>query len=1108
MLGKIVKRSKELSSSLGVAPPVAPLAVKEKKTQAQMRKDRAQMRLMENALDLHEISAVQFSFYSTQEIDNMAELTVSNSNPNGLNSVRDPRFGPIDDSSSCQTCGRDIAHCRGHYGKIIIPKLMNPHCVPHIIHILSIVCNTCGKLLFTRKELESREKILSLPAAKRIQKMHEIIDSLQTKICPNAQATDKSGKKRPPGESCSINPTYISYTDNKHTYTLSYTYPGGTEKSFAPRKPTDIWNILNIISDEDCRLMGFQPFTHPRNMIIERIIVIPYNARPDTYQGGGTAPDSLTIAYQDVVKYASDYFNSKDERKRIDAISNLYNKILTMFVNSDGHGTNGNNIISSFKDRVQGKTAIVRFSIMGKRVNYGGRTVIAPGHNIKANEVGIPIHMTPKLTRPILVTKENLKELQEKYNNKMITAIKHISGPKAGIKTPVDDRHEKYYPKYTLTPGDEVSRWLQDGDYIIANRQPSLSKFSMLKFNAKILNERVARLPLACTKAFNADFDGDEMNFHVCQTIEAYAEADHIIGIEHNIIGHDNRPIIGPVYDSLTGIYLLTLPATIHKDFSIDFYRAIESEIENLEKEISKEEANYKNSISEQKSLLQKLAHLSISPSLKVKMEALLLELKTINDTIPNRDLITEAYYRRRKDPKAYQELIQGLDGNASKEALSIMREFNIENPFGLEERIVNSIVKKGFLEYQKQEIIKNLSILENEISKLAEATRNLHKLLKSKKEDLRLYSKGIILDKIVFDRAIAMNASLPQMKTLRARLEKHSVPWGSAAALASSCFPENFQYEKEDEDEDGEINHVKIEDGILLSGYLEKNNIGISDGSIIAEMVKSHGGKVTMEFISSIQFIIAEYLQNRGFTIGYFDCAIIDKEFLKAVKSEIVRTEVSLSGLMIKPRDATMAQKQEREINQVLESYTNTIKKLAKDYLTRNKENAMLVMTKSGAKGSMTNITQISVSVGQQRIEGKRPQPSLPGYRCLPIFKPGDTDPRARGFVYNSYNSGLDPGEFYFHLQGSREGVIDTSVNTAKTGDLQHKLIKAQEDIAIAPDGSVRSTDGAIVQFVYLNGFDPTRLMGVHISGSKVPFPCNLNILAMRANKKLNKVQ
>jgi len=129
--------------------------------------------------------------------------------------------------------------------------------------------------------------------------------------------------------------------------------------------------------------------------------------------------------------------------------------------------------------------------------------------------------------------------------------------------------------------------------------------------------------------------------------------------------------------------------------------------------------------------------------------------------------------------------------------------------------------------------------------------------------------------------------------------------------------------------------------------------------------------------------------------------------------------------------------------------------------------DNAGIVMTRTGARGSSLNIGQMSACVGQQSVRGKR---ILRGYqgRALPHFRSGDPAPKARGFVYSSYQSGLDVTEFFFHAMGGREGLVDTAVRTQQSGYMQRRLINALEHIRLEYDSTVRNSAGDIIQFQY----------------------------------------
>ncbi|MEM2688349.1 MAG: DNA-directed RNA polymerase subunit A'', partial [Candidatus Bathyarchaeia archaeon] len=133
-------------------------------------------------------------------------------------------------------------------------------------------------------------------------------------------------------------------------------------------------------------------------------------------------------------------------------------------------------------------------------------------------------------------------------------------------------------------------------------------------------------------------------------------------------------------------------------------------------------------------------------------------------------------------------------------------------------------------------------------------------------------------------------------------------------------------------------------------------------------------------------------------------------------------------------------------------------------------------IMTRTGARGSSLNIGQMSACVGQQAVRGKRVMRGYLG-RTLPHFKFGDPSPKARGFVYSSYQKGLDAIEFFFHAMGGREGLVDTAVRTQQSGYMQRRLINALEHLRLEYDGTVRSSIGDIIQFKYgEDGVDPAK--------------------------------
>lgn len=116
---------------------------------------------------------------------------------------------------------------------------------------------------------------------------------------------------------------------------------------------------------------------------------------------------------------------------------------------------------------------------------------------------------------------------------------------------------------------------------------------------------------------------------------------------------------------------------------------------------------------------------------------------------------------------------------------------------------------------------------------------------------------------------------------------------------------------------------------------------------------------------------------------------------------------------------------------------------------------------------------------VGQQAISGSR-VPNGFSDRSLPHYEKCLKAPSAKGFVGNSFYSGLVSPEFYFHTTGGREGLVDTAVKTAETGYMQRRLVKSLEDLCLHYDMTVRNSVGDIVQVLYGgDGLDPTYMEG-----------------------------
>ncbi|KAJ1562028.1 hypothetical protein HK405_000629 [Cladochytrium tenue] len=281
-----------------------------------------------------------------------------------------------------------------------------------------------------------------------------------------------------------------------------------------------------------------------------------------------------------------------------------------------------------------------------------------------------------------------------------------------------------------------------------------------------------------------------------------------------------------------------------------------------------------------------------------------------------------------------------------------------------------------------------------------------------------------------------------------------------------------------------------------IMSGVIDKSIIGAENKkSLFYTVLRDCGAVAAAECMNRVAKLSARWLANQGFSIGIDDVQPGDN--LKSHKESMVEEayrkcddfiRMSLAGELPSQPGSTDEQTLESEISRVLSKVREDVGNTCMTEL--NKYNAPLIMALCGSKGSKINVSQMVACVGQQIISGNRiPNGFLD--RSLPHFPKNSKLPAAKGFVRNSFYSGLAPPEFFFHAVSGREGLVDTAVKTAETGYMQRRLMKAHEDLTAHYDLSVRNSTGGVVQFTYGDdGLDPAK---IEASVQPVDFARNL---------------
>lgn len=558
--------------------------------------------------ELREIDEITFGIYSPEEVMKMSVCKIDNAKKSGIGSVYDPRMGTTDSTEECRTCKQNATNCPGHFGHIELEEpVVHPLYYKRVTNFLNCFCTKCYRLLITKDQIF----LSGINRLKGERRFKHIIEKLKkVDIC--CQPTGEFDENGEP-IICGKDHALVKFTTSDSSYSMVYLDNKSKSKTSVVLSTEEIKKILDNIPDSDVELIGFDPkLVHPRNFIITVLPVCPPCDRPYVKADGKTCDDDLTIQYTEIIKANNNLCEEDTEKKvrrkreqteqdRAKARASLRFRILTTFNNGQGkakHTTNGR-AIKGIKERLTGKDGQIRNNMMGKRCDQTGRTVIGPDPTLKMGELAVPEDMTKILTVPVRVNKYNFQQMQDLVNSgKVKTIIKpddetvieikrfrrgtrlmhgdiiHRAGELITVQNGRElvqegdqvERDGEFLTKlkaanrdYKIDIGYTVNRPLQDGDYVLLNRQPTLHKASMMAMKILIKPHKTLRMNLACTKPFNADFDGDEMNIHVPQSLEAQAELRMLSAAQWNIISaQSSKPNMAIVQDSLLGAYRMT----------------------------------------------------------------------------------------------------------------------------------------------------------------------------------------------------------------------------------------------------------------------------------------------------------------------------------------------------------------------------------------------------------------------------------------------------------------------------------------------------------------------------------------------------------------------
>lgn len=970
------------------------------------------LRQIESSVPEAIIESIKFDLYSSDVINQIAVMEMKNASLEGTESVNDPRLGVIG-RGTCPTCQRGADGCPGHLGKISLPfAIINPFFVRQVISVLNCVCNSCGGLLLSKEAINSiihrrpspdRRLRLIEAASKKvkcknsgsIQSKEEtvMIDGVPTKVI---------------SAPCKPNPIFVSNVSDENITVMIEI----AKHVYSPMDVKEIIQIFQNITEEDAALLGFEG-SHPLKFIIYSRKpsgnitggfwpILPIQARYPTEVNGLKRPHAYTDQYiklfQEIqkaspgdktkerkIEYRPDILESEQPKDVTDWMKKIRMYIKNFGLDDNSVSGKRKNKVVSLKTELTGRHGIIRENLMGKRVNNTGRSVIGPDPHIRSYQIKVPLTIAKKMNSRERVTADN----RERITN--LLRIGHIVYlyPKGNLDhrvniTPENQGHRR------IKIGDIVDRWLENGDYIVYNRQPTLHRQGFMAAEVVISEtENNIRIPLTVTPAFNADFDGDEANLHHPSTEEALMEAIMLMSVPACIRNaQKNKLMIGLTYNPIVAGYILTkfnpdIPRDEWNDYTMYFFerKQLETFHERLEKH-------------------------GVKPFTgRALVSAFLPE---------------DFYYNRKNTIIKDGILVSGIlnSGNIGLSDGSIPD--NIHLQYGAQaffdyvdtfQRVGNEWLSRfGFTVGIKDclPLSEPLQIAADiEINKLLQEANSLQYPLDDPVSDAQ--------------RKIKLNSILNKIRDVSGKIAIQGLPQQKKIIDHLQLIIDRPE------------NPISSELTVLVDQLITRNVLTQEDGNQYAKLKT-----ISPEF--------------RG-------------QHAKTLQQNL--KQIPIAGV--------------------------------------DEFNNLKIMVDSGAKGSMSNISQIRSIIGQSI--GRLPTPNVitNAQRCSIYAEGGDMNIEAWGYCANSYYDGVSPQQLTYLTDVARQDMLAQQLDVPQVGALRRNIMKSFEDLKINHDGTVRNSLNQIIQFAYgADGLDPARLQMESLGPENIPWFIKLDSIINKLHSAL----
>ena len=426
----------------------------------------------------------------------------------------DGKLGILENKKLCETCNKRNVDCSGHFGHLELEvPIFNPMFSKAIQYLLECICLRCCALRGSKDAILLSGILDDIPISNRLKEVREIFK--KEEMCLECGYEFKNLEDAKPEPGFKIGKTVRITAKDAHEY-------------------------LSRIKDEDLPLFGisysygkstgdirgedegnFVVVNRPENMIFTVLPIIPPCSRPYiVLEDGERKDDDITDIYNNIIK-VNNILRAKNNRiphktgtrmskmmKEDDTslIAKLTSHIQSLIDNSDTTKSNSKKKVhKSIVERLEHKEGRFQSNVIGGRTDQSGRGVIGPGGTIiNGNQVGLPRRAAETFTKSVVCRDWNIDHLQRLLEDRKVLCIKRDGKLRKTVFAT-----KNYTRPFYLKFGDIVERQLEDRDWVVYNRQPSLRGESMTAFQVHIIDDNISRLPLMATKQFNADFDGE-----------------------------------------------------------------------------------------------------------------------------------------------------------------------------------------------------------------------------------------------------------------------------------------------------------------------------------------------------------------------------------------------------------------------------------------------------------------------------------------------------------------------------------------------------------------------------------------------------------------------